>query len=112
MLSVLFSITLAYEIVSCLTGLIRAAVSTDPDMTAAHVIIGVLMTGVMITFAALAAHLGGTFAFVVGIIFAVLAGLAMICYLASCATKGIILHGIYGIYNFVMMILFIVALAL
>lgn len=112
MLSTLFSVTIAYEIVSFITGMIRLATTNDPDVTAFSFIWAVCLTGVMITFAALAAHLGGTFAFVVGIIFAVLAGLAMIAYFCSLATKGIILHGIYGIYNFVMMILFIVALAL
>ena len=65
----------------------------------------------VIVFAALSISFGGTFAFVLGIIFAVLCGLGMIIHFIG-AAEGALANGFFSIYNLVMMILFIVALAL
>jgi hypothetical protein len=65
----------------------------------------------VIVFAALSISLGGTFAFVLGIIFTVLCGLAMIIHFVG-AAEGAVANGFWSIYNLVMMILFIVALTL
>jgi hypothetical protein len=60
--------------------------------------------------AAVASSKGGTFAFVTGIVYASLALLAMFGNFTASIQRQSVIHGIYSIYNLVMMILFIVAL--
>ncbi len=108
MLSTLFTVTIAYEIIKFIV-LFIAYCNDKCDGTS---LLSELAAAVLvIVFAALSISLGGTFAFVLGIIFAVLCGLGMILHFVGAAEGGVA-NGFYSIYNLVMMILFIVALAL
>lgn len=108
MLSTLFTVSIIYEIIKFIVLFI--AFCNDNDNGNA-LLYELFITVLVIVFAALSISLGGTFAFVLGIIFAVLCGLAMIAHLIG-AAQGAIANGFWSIYNLVMMILFIVALAL
>jgi hypothetical protein len=108
MLSTLFTVSIAYEIIKFFVMFI-AFCSDQCEGTG--LLSELAIAVVVIVFAALSISLGGTFAFVLGIIFAVICGLAMIAHFIG-AAQGAIANGFWSIYNLVMMILFIVALAL
>lgn len=108
MLSTLFTVTIVYEIIKFITMFI--AYCSD-HINGASLLYELFIAVLVIVFAALSISLGGTFAFVLGIIFAVLCGLGMILHFVG-AAEGALANGFFSIYNLVMMILFIVALAL
>ena len=110
MLSTLFTVTIVYEIIKFIV-LFIAFCSDSNNVNGTGLLSELVCAIVVIVFAALSISLGGTFAFVLGIIFAVLCGLAMIVHFIA-AAQGAITNGFWCIYNLVMMILFIVALAL
>jgi hypothetical protein len=110
MLSTLFTVTIAYEIIKFIV-LFIAFCSDSSDVNGTGLLYEFAVSALVIVFAALSISFGGTFAFVLGIIFAVLCGLAMIAHFIG-AARGAIANGFWSIYNLVMMILFIVALAL
>lgn len=108
MLSTLFTVSIIYEIIKFIVLFIAYC---NDNVSGNALLYELFITVLVIVFAALSISLGGTFAFVLGIIFAVLCGLAMIAHLIG-AAQGAIANGFWSIYNLVMMILFIVALAL
>lgn len=108
MLSTLFTISIVYEIIKFLVLFIAFC---NDDINGTSLLSELFITVLVIVFAALPISIGGTFAFVLGIIFAVICGLAMIVHFVG-AAQGAIANGFWSIYNLVMMILFIVALAL
>lgn len=108
MLSTLFTVSIIYEIIKFIVLFIAYC---NDNVNGTELLYELFITVLVIVFAALSISLGGTFAFVLGIIFAVLCGLAMIAHLIG-AAQGAIANGFWSIYNLVMMILFIVALAL
>lgn len=108
MLSTLFTVTIAYEIIKFIV-LFIAFLNDMCDGLSLLSELGI--AAVVIVFAALTISIGGTFEFVLGIIFAVLCGIAMTAHF-SVVVQGAIMNGFWSIYNLVMMILFIVALAL
>jgi hypothetical protein len=108
MLSTLFTVSIIYEIIKFIVMFI--AFCTD-DINGTSLLSELAVAALVIVFAALSISLGGTFAFVLGIIFAVLCGLGMILHFVG-AAEGAVMNGFWSIYNLVMMILFIVALAL
>jgi len=108
MLSTLFTVTIVYEIIKFITMFIAFC---NDDINGASLLSELAVAALVIVFAALSISFGGTFAFVLGIIFAVLCGLGMIVHFVG-AAQGAIANGFWSIYNLVMMILFIVALTL
>lgn len=108
MLSTLFTVSIVYEIIKFIVMFIAFC---NDDINGASLLYELFIAVLVIVFAALSISLGGTFAFVLGIIFAVVCGLAMIAHFVG-AAQGAIANGFWSIYNLVMMILFIVALAL
>lgn len=111
MLSTLFTVSIIYEIIKFIKFIVLFITYCDDDINGTSLLSELAVAVLVIVFAALSISLGGTFAFVLGIIFAVLCGLAMIAHLIG-AAQGAIANGFWSIYNLVMMILFIVALAL
>ena len=110
MLSTLFTVTIAYEIIKFIV-LFIAFAFCNANYNGTGLLSELACSAVVIVFAALSISFGGTFAFVLGIIFASICGLAMITH-CIVAVRGAIANGFWSIYNLVMMILFIVALAL
>lgn len=108
MLSTLFTVSIVYEIIKFIVMFIAFC---NDDINGDSLLYELFIAVLVIVFAALSISLGGTFAFVLGIIFAVVCGLAMIAHFVG-AAQGAIANGFWSIYNLVMMILFIVALAL
>ena len=108
MLSTLFTISIVYEIIKFIVLFIAFC---NDNVNGAGLLSELVIAVLVIVFAALSISLGGTFAFVLGIIFAVVCGLAMIAHFVG-AAQGAVANGFWSIYNLVMMILFIVALAL
>lgn len=108
MLSTLFTVSIIYEIIKFIVMFIAFC---NDDINGASLLYELAIAVLVIVFAALSISLGGTFAFVLGIIFAVLCGLGMIVHFVG-AAQGAVINGFWSIYNLVMMILFIVALAL
>ena len=103
MLSTLFTVTIVYEIIKSIMMFIK--------YYGIVLLSELAIAAVVIVFAALSISFGGTFAFVLGIIFASMCGLGMIVHCIY-AVQGHAGNGFFSIYNLVMMILFIVALAL
>ena len=110
MLSTLFTVTIVYEIIKFIV-LFIAFCSDSNNVNGTGLLSELVCAIVVIVFAALSISLGGTFAFVLGIIFASMCGLAMIVHCIS-AVQGAVANGFWSVYNLAMMILFIVALAL
>lgn len=108
MLSTLFTISIVYEIIKFIIMFISYC---NDDFGTFSLLSELVVAVLVIVFAALSISLGGTFAFVLGIIFTALCGLAMILHFVG-AAEGAVANGFWSIYNLVMMILFIVALAL
>ncbi len=108
MLSTLFTVTIAYEIIKFAVLFIAFC---NEKCNGIGLLSELVIATVVIVFAALSISFGGTFAFVLGIIFASMCGLAMIVHYIT-AVQGAIANGFWSIYNLVMMILFIMALAL
>lgn len=108
MLSTLFTISIVYEIIKFIVLFIAFC---NEKCNGIGLLSELVIATVVIVFAALSISFGGTFAFVLGIIFASMCGLAMIVHCIT-AVQGAIANGFWSIYNLVMMILFIVALAL
>lgn len=108
MLSTLFTVTIAYEIIKFAVLFIAFC---NEKCNGIGLLSEFAIAMAVIVFAALSISFGGTFAFVLGIIFASMCGLAMIAHCIA-AVQGAIANGFWSIYNLVMMILFIVALAL
>lgn len=108
MLSTLFTVSIVYEIIKFIVMFIAFC---NDDINGDSLLYELFIAVLVIVFAALSISLGGTFAFVLGIIFAVLCGLGMIGHFVG-AAQGAVINGFWSIYNLVMMILFIVALAL
>lgn len=108
MLSTLFTISIVYEIIKFIIMFIEFC---NDHVNGTGLLYELFVAVLVIVFAALSISFGGTFAFVLGIIFAVLCGLGMIVHFVG-AAQGAVANGFYSIYNLVMMILFIVALAL
>lgn len=108
MLSTLFAVSIAYEIIKFIVTFIAFG---NDDVNGTGLFTELFVTVLVIVFAALSISFGGTFAFVLGIIFAVLCGLGMIIHFVG-AAQGAVANGFWSIYNLVMMILFIVALTL
>ena len=108
MLSTLFTVTIAYEIIKF--AVLFIAFCND-KCDGLGLLSELAITAVVIVFAALSISFSGTFAFVLGIIFASMCGLGVI---ANCITavQGAVANGFWSIYNLVMMILFIVALSI
>ena len=108
MLSTLFTVTIAYEIIKFIVLFIAFC---NDKCDGIGLLSELAIATTVIVFAALSISFGGTFAFVLGIIFASMCGLAMInnFIIAIRYTVG---NAFFSIYNLVMMILFIVALAL
>ena len=108
MLSTLFTVTIAYEIIKFIV-----FIAFCNDMCDGIGLLSELaITSVVIVFATLSISFGGTFAFVLGIIFASMCGLAMITNFIIANRLYTVSNAFFSIYNLVMMILFIVALAL
>lgn len=110
MLSTLFTISIVYEIIKFIV-LFIAYCNDNASVGCGGLLYELVISVLVIVFAALSISFGGTFAFVLGIIFAVVCGLAMIAHFIA-AAQGAVANGFWSIYNLVMMILFIVALAL
>ena len=108
MLSTLFTVTIAYEIIKFAVLFIAFC---NEKCNGTGLLSELACAAVVIVFAALSISFGGTFAFVLGIIFASICGLAMIVHCIA-AVQGAVANGFWSIYNLAMMILFIVALAL
>lgn len=108
MLSTLFTVTIAYEIIKFIVLFIAFC---NDNCNGIGLLSEFAIATVVIVFAALSISFGGTFAFVLGIIFASICGLAMIVHCIA-AVQGAVANGFWSIYNLVMMILFIVALVL
>lgn len=108
MLSTLFTISIVYEIIKFIVLFIAFC---NDDVNGTGLLSELIIAVLVIVFAALSISLGGTFAFVLGIIFATVCGLAMIAHFVG-AAQGAVANGFWSIYNLVMMILFIVALTL
>lgn len=108
MLSTLFTVSIIYEIIKFIVMFIAFC---NDNINGSGLLYELAVAALVIVFAALSISLGGTFAFVLGIIFAVLCGLGMIVHFVG-AAQGAVMNGFWSIYNLVMMILFIVALAL
>lgn len=108
MLSTLFTVSIVYEIIKFIVMFITYC---NDQINGTSLLSELLVAVLVIVFAALSISFGGTFAFVLGIIFAVLCGLGMILHFVG-AAEGALANGFFSIYNLVMMILFIVALAL
>ena len=109
MLSTLFTVTIAYEIIKFIV-LFIAFCNDKCDGIGLLSELAIAMT--VNVFAALSISFGGTFAFVLGIIFASMCGLAMINNFIIANRLYTVGNAFFSIYNLVMMILFIVALAL
>ena len=108
MLSTLFTVTIAYEIIKFIVLFIAFC---NDRCDGIGLLSELMCAAVVIVFAALSISFGGTFAFVLGIIFASICGLAMIAHCYA-AVQGAVANGFWSIYNLVMLILFIMALAL
>ena len=104
MLSTLFTVTIVYEIIKSIMMFIK--------YYGIVLLSELAITSVVIVFATLSISFGGTFAFVLGIIFASMCGLAMITNFIIANRLYTVSNAFFSIYNLVMMILFIVALAL
>ena len=108
MLSTLFTVTIAYEIIKFIVLFIAFC---NDKCDGIGLLSELAIATVVIVFAALSISFGGTFAFVLGIIFASMCGLAMINNFII-AAQGHDGNAFFSIYNLVMMILFIVALSI
>lgn len=108
MLLTLFAVTIVYEIIKFIVLFIAFC---NDKCDGLGLLSELAITAVVIVFAALSISFSGTFAFVLGIIFASMCGLGVI---ANCITaaQGHVGNGFFSIYNLVMMILFIVALSI
>ena len=108
MLLTLFAVTIVYEIIKFIVLFIAFC---DDKCNGIGLLSELAIVTVVIVFAALSISFGGTFAFVLGIIFASMCGLGVI---ANCITaaQGHGGNGFFSIYNLVMMTLFIVALSI
>ena len=109
MLSTLFTVTIAYEIIKFIV-LFIAFCDDKCDGIGLLSELAIAMT--VIVFAALSISFSGIFALVLGIIFASMCGLAMINNFIIAIRLYTVGNAFFSIYNSVMMILFIVALAL
>lgn len=108
MLVVLFIISACYQFLHCIYDLFTLF-SDDCEYTPGVCVIAFLLNLTFAVLACVAASLGGTFAFVLGIIFAVLSGLGFffkIFGVSSC------LSALNLLYSLTMMVLFIVAVCL
>lgn len=108
MLDTLFLITIVYEIIQILhiwlVGIIKGKLSAV-EFTIASVL------GLLILFGAvIAINIGGKFEFAAGIVYAVMAGCSTMTNLNNIMKVFSVTAGIYCVYNFIMMLLFIVAL--
>ena len=108
MLLTLFVVTIVYEIIK---SIMMFNVYCNDKCNGICLLSELAITAVVIVFAALSISFSGTFAFVLGIIFASMCGLGVI---ANCipAAQGHDGNGFFSIYNLVMMTLFIVALSI
>ena len=108
MLLTLFVVTIVYEIIK---SIMMFNVYCNDKCNGICLLSELAIATVVIVFAALSISFGGTFAFVLGIIFASMCGLGVI---ANCITaaQGHDGNAFFSIYNLVMMILFIVALSI
>lgn len=111
MLSTLFTVTIAYEIIKFIV-LFIAFCNGNDKCDGIGLLSELAIAAVVIVFAALSISFGGTFAFVLGIIFASMCGLAMINNFIIANRLYTVGNAFFSIYNLVMMILFIMALAL
>ena len=111
MLSVLFTVTIVYEIIKSIM-MIIAFCSDSNNVNGTGLLSELVCAIVVIVFAALSISLGGTFAFVLGIIFASICGLAMINHFIIANQLYTVGNAFFSIYNLAMMILFIVALSI
>ena len=109
MLSTLFTVTIAYEIIKFIVLFIAFC---NDKCDGIGLLSELAIATVVIVFAALSISFGGTFAFVLGIIFASMCGLAMINNFIIAIRLYTVGNAFFSIYNLVMMILFIAALAL
>ena len=109
MLTTLFTVTIIYEIIQILHLWFGSMCDDNSDITTEGMVLGSAFSIAILCVAAVASSKGGTFAFVTGIVYASLALLAMFANFAASIQRQSIIHGIYSIYNLVMMILFIVA---
>ena len=109
MLSTLFAVTIAYEIIKFAVLFIAFC---NEKCNGIGLLSEFAIAMAVIVFAALSISFGGTFAFVLGIIFAAMCGLAMINNFIIANKLYPVGNAFFGIYNLVMMILFIVALVL
>lgn len=108
MLDTLFLITIIYAIIQILhiwlvgiiTGKLYAAEFTIASFLGLFILFG----------AVIAINIGGKFEFAAGIVYAVMAGCSTMTNLHNIMKRFSVTGGIYCIYNFTMMLLFIVAL--
>ncbi len=110
MLTTLFTVTIIYEIIQILHLWFACMDDDNSDITTGGMLLGSAFSIAILCVAAVASSKGGTFAFVTGIVYASFALLSMLVNFAASIQRQSIIHGIYSIYNLVMMILFIVAL--
>ena len=109
MLLTLFVVTIVYEIIK---SIMMFNVYCNDKCNGICLLSELAIATVVIVFAALSISFGGTFAFVLGIIFASMCGLAMINNFIIANRLYTVGNAFFSIYNLVMMILFIVALSI
>lgn len=93
MLSTLFTISIVYEIIKFIIMFISYC---NDDFGTFSLLSELAVAVLVIVFAALSISFGGTFAFVLGIIFAVICGLAMILHFIG-AAEGADANGFFGV---------------
>ena len=112
MLAVLFVISACYQFASCGYDLLKL-VSDDPTYTPGVCAIAFLLNLTLAVLSCVAVSLGGTFAFVLGIIFAVISFFGLAVKFIGCSNGA---DGCFDVlnllYSLTMMVLFIIAVCI
>lgn len=112
MLAVLFIISACYQFANCLYDLVKLF-SDDCEYTPGVCIFAFLLNLTLAVLSCVAVSLGGTFAFVLGIIFAVFSFLSLIFKMAGVADGAAGCFNVLNLlYSLVMMVLFIIAVCI